>query len=119
MATQERSKESLYYFTSRRRHTRYWRDWSSDECSSDLAGGGEGSGVADGLGRRARRRRHVLAAQVAPRHAQVVQRRRDLLGTRRRLGRLHLPRADLLRPDRKSVVQGKGGDPGGRRIIKT
>src|SRR3712207_1274985 len=25
-------------FSSRRRHTRYWRDWSSDVCSSDLAG---------------------------------------------------------------------------------
>src|ERR1035437_6959063 len=23
-------------FASRRRHTRYWRDWSSDVCSSDL-----------------------------------------------------------------------------------
>src|SRR3712207_7810945 len=26
------------FFSSRRRHTRYWRDWSSDVCSSDLAG---------------------------------------------------------------------------------
>src|SRR3712207_9544887 len=26
-----------YFFSSRRRHTRYWRDWSSDVCSSDLA----------------------------------------------------------------------------------
>src|SRR5947209_3732556 len=26
--------------TSRRRHTRYWRDWSSDVCSSDLAENG-------------------------------------------------------------------------------
>src|SRR5947209_9952753 len=26
----------LYFFSSRRRHTRYWRDWSSDVCSSDL-----------------------------------------------------------------------------------
>src|SRR3712207_6854529 len=26
-----------FFFTSRRRHTRYWRDWSSDVCSSDLA----------------------------------------------------------------------------------
>src|SRR5258707_6405393 len=26
-------------FSSRRRHTRYWRDWSSDVCSSDLVGG--------------------------------------------------------------------------------
>src|SRR3712207_7461422 len=25
-------------FSSRRRHTRYWRDWSSDVCSSDLSG---------------------------------------------------------------------------------
>src|SRR5258707_4549955 len=24
-------------FSSRRRHTRYWRDWSSDVCSSDLS----------------------------------------------------------------------------------
>src|SRR3712207_3051120 len=27
----------FYFFSSRRRHTRYWRDWSSDVCSSDLA----------------------------------------------------------------------------------
>src|SRR3712207_1215425 len=27
-----------FFFSSRRRHTRYWRDWSSDVCSSDLAG---------------------------------------------------------------------------------
>src|SRR3712207_9426067 len=26
------------FFSSRRRHTRYWRDWSSDVCSSDLFG---------------------------------------------------------------------------------
>src|SRR5476651_1499863 len=38
-----------FFFSSRRRHTRYWRDWSSDVCSSDLVlatdalvmGGGE------------------------------------------------------------------------------
>src|SRR5947209_10638920 len=27
-----------FFFTSRRGHTRYWRDWSSDVCSSDLQG---------------------------------------------------------------------------------
>src|SRR5947209_1544464 len=27
---------NLIFFSSRRRHTRYWRDWSSDVCSSDL-----------------------------------------------------------------------------------
>src|SRR3712207_7169020 len=28
----------FFFFSSRRRHTRYWRDWSSDVCSSDLQG---------------------------------------------------------------------------------
>src|SRR3712207_4394809 len=27
---------TIFFFSSRRRHTRYWRDWSSDVCSSDL-----------------------------------------------------------------------------------
>src|SRR5215203_6824414 len=26
----------VFFFSSIRRHTRYWRDWSSDVCSSDL-----------------------------------------------------------------------------------
>src|SRR3712207_7027073 len=30
----------VFFFSSRRRHTRYWRDWSSDVCSSDLPGEG-------------------------------------------------------------------------------
>src|SRR5690606_40860707 len=29
----------LFFFSSRRRHTRFSRDWSSDVCSSDLSGG--------------------------------------------------------------------------------
>src|SRR3712207_9425245 len=29
---------SAFFFSSRRRHTIYGRDWSSDVCSSDLAG---------------------------------------------------------------------------------
>src|SRR5690606_39851434 len=28
----------LFFFSSRRRHTRFSRDWSSDVCSSDLVG---------------------------------------------------------------------------------
>src|SRR3712207_2239904 len=31
-----RSCLCVFFFSSRRRHTRYWRDWSSDVCSSDL-----------------------------------------------------------------------------------
>src|SRR5690606_40615232 len=30
---------SSFFFSSRRRHTRFSRDWSSDVCSSDLADG--------------------------------------------------------------------------------
>src|SRR5207245_800065 len=30
----------VFFFSSRRRHTRCYRDWSSDVCSSDLAGAG-------------------------------------------------------------------------------
>src|SRR2546430_5648047 len=30
----------FFFFSSRRRHTRFDCDWSSDVCSSDLAGGG-------------------------------------------------------------------------------
>src|SRR3712207_1020272 len=36
--------QSYFFFSSRRRHTRYWRDWSSDVCSSDLE---EREAVAD------------------------------------------------------------------------
>src|SRR6266511_4755701 len=32
---------SLFFFSSRRRHTIFSRDWSSDVCSSDLDVGGE------------------------------------------------------------------------------
>src|SRR3712207_6828398 len=47
----------IFFFSSRRRHTRYWRDWSSDVCSSDLdpargpfvqLGEGELAGPVDG-----------------------------------------------------------------------
>src|SRR5690606_40379753 len=31
----------LLFFSSRRRHTRFSRDWSSDVCSSDLSTGGD------------------------------------------------------------------------------
>src|SRR5690606_39677952 len=31
-----RTLSSFFFFSSRRRHTRFSRDWSSDVCSSDL-----------------------------------------------------------------------------------
>src|SRR3712207_7859492 len=43
-----------FVFSSRRRHTRYWRDWSSDVCSSDLVAeeGHLGEDVAEVVERR-------------------------------------------------------------------
>src|SRR5947209_18612841 len=47
----------FFFFSSRRRHTRYWRDWSSDVCSSDRGGDRRiwegGRWGAPGLGDRA------------------------------------------------------------------
>src|SRR5690625_6591939 len=40
----------FFFFSSRRRHTRWPRDWSSDVCSSDLVQGQPGE-VSVGLGR--------------------------------------------------------------------
>src|SRR2546428_5340719 len=39
----------IFFFSSRRRHTRSDRDWSSDVCSSDLLGF---AGIHDGSGNR-------------------------------------------------------------------
>src|SRR5690606_40309240 len=35
------TSKSLFFFSSRRRHTRFSRDWSSDVCSSDLVAAGD------------------------------------------------------------------------------
>src|ERR1041385_5969103 len=39
----------LFFFSSRRRHTRCSRDWSSDVCSSDLQGNWTVYNTANGL----------------------------------------------------------------------
>ena len=36
VCSESRTERDFFFFSSRRRHTRYWRDWSSDVCSSDL-----------------------------------------------------------------------------------
>src|SRR3712207_8723662 len=56
-----KNKEVLYFFfSSRRRHTRYWRDWSSDVCSSDLTVGQEFGGWASLLERDVQRLEAVM-----------------------------------------------------------
>src|SRR5690625_1187173 len=41
----------FFFFSSRRRHTRWPRDWSSDVCSSDLHHGGDHGALTRGQGR--------------------------------------------------------------------
>src|SRR3712207_6882340 len=84
----------LFFFSSRRRHTRYWRDWSSDVCSSDLPG----------------------ISVVAP--ADYRQARSALLATWDLPGPIYyrLGKDDKTRSEERRV--GKGVDLGGRRIIK-
>src|SRR3712207_7105688 len=87
----------VVFFSSRRRHTRYWRDWISDVCSPDLRfrlpGGGGAGELPEPAG-------HPSAPAG---------------------GRPHppgLPPPGPRREDWKSVGEGKRGDLGGRRIIK-
>src|SRR3712207_7934733 len=99
----------FFFFASRRRHTRYWRDWSSDVCSSDLdrrrvVGGQRLDRVLERLALVDRGARGADAHEVG---------RQPL---RRQLERRAGPGRGLV--DRKSVVQGKSVDLGGRRIIK-
>src|SRR5690606_40012170 len=51
-----------FFFSSRRRHTRFSRDWSSDVCSSDLAAAAPGRDAAA----RIRRASLVLLAGPEP-----------------------------------------------------
>src|SRR5690606_40604589 len=64
----------LFFFSSRRRHTRFSRDWSSDVCSSDLtelliqriAGRAQAEGRADDNPESVRNRLRVYTDQTAP-----------------------------------------------------
>src|SRR3712207_9114199 len=60
----------FFFFSSRSRHTRYWRDWSSDVCSPDLA---EDVALAgrSALVAQEQPRRHVLDVDDADRAVDV------------------------------------------------
>src|SRR5256886_3457202 len=57
------ARRSVFFFSSRRRHTRFDCDWSSDVCSSDLSGRGiELKETASGFRIQVRRE---LAAEIS------------------------------------------------------
>src|SRR6266542_5030429 len=86
----------VYFFSSRRRHTRCYRDWSSDVCSSDLLRAAERAvragrcGWSRGRSRGLRRRRSRLPwdrrrrRSAGPRAA--IEHRAALIATLRVLG---------------------------------
>src|SRR5262249_59340708 len=69
----------LFFFSSRRRHTRLVSDWSSDVCSSDLF-------VARGGGFRHGRKLVGLARLLAGAAERAAQRRLDGLRNRCEIG---------------------------------
>src|SRR5438445_1189624 len=94
----------FFFFSSRRRHTRYWRDWSSDVCSSDLAT------PAPPRRRRARQRMNganssfvALAADETVPASQLLRRPADIIGSAENAAhpKIPLPR-DLYGPNRKN-----------------
>src|SRR5208337_1074627 len=101
--------ESLwFFFSSRRRHTRYIGDWSSDVCSSEAE-----------LGQQ--RGEHVLPHRVA--RAGMVEPDRTLLPLwlealqeREVLGSDHLPRP-LGREARPAGEVSEGDLPGDREVV--
>src|SRR5438067_13185700 len=68
--------DTWFFFSSRRRHTRSKRDWSSDVCSSDLARAEQAGKIA-----------HRAVLQVAP-GAGEEQQPRGVALRQRRLGEI-------------------------------
>src|SRR5690606_41101190 len=94
----------IFFFSSRRRHTRFSRDWSSYVCSCDLEQHHGGAARRHGE-RVAHPLRRALREIAGGQHGGDRGKRARLL--RHGLGQ-----------DRKSVVKGKSVVLGGRRRIK-
>src|SRR2546430_16058507 len=109
----------LFFFSSRRRHTRFDCDWSSDVCSSDLRnrpaeGGGASRGGSSSWGTQYRESGAWDAPPGKDNGLYTPSKSPAAITIWRRGGR----RCPPTRADRKSGVEGKRVDLGGRRIIK-
>src|SRR2546422_6526139 len=98
----------VFFFSSRRRHTRCSRDWSSDVCSSDLAQ----------LLEHFQRGRVDLTAEMF-KELSASWKMLQNCGVCGEVTEWSFAEAPVeAEEDRKSVVEGKSVDLGGRRIIK-
>src|SRR5471032_3436882 len=66
----------VFFFSSRRRHTRSLCDWSSDVCSSDLSGFDQHEGAPHGPGRRSDEQRGLGRSEE---HTSELQSHHDLV----------------------------------------
>src|SRR5690606_40965409 len=101
----------LVFFASRRRHTRFARDWSSDVCSSDLtATGGRPETTTTRVGNIGG------ATPTTIQQDEIVRRVLSLIEQAARQPNVE----DAVRSalsDRKSGVEGKRGGRGGRQRL--
>src|SRR5690625_3938631 len=122
--------DSPLFYSSRRRHTRWPRDWSSDVCSSDLVPGLLGQGgqrILDGVAHRGLQQQVLDAVagqgqlgEDQQSHAVVVRllrRRADLCGVAGRVGKGHRDGAGS-HPDEVVAVDAgeRAGGTGFRRV---
>src|SRR5688572_32232565 len=91
-----------FFFSSRRRHTRFDCDWSSDVCSSDLGKGTFTNGFKGGV--KFCKTKHDAKEMAG-----------NMLGQTLVTAQTG-PAGRKVRSEERRV--GKSGDPGGRRIIK-
>src|SRR5690349_24021772 len=73
---------NLFFFSSRRRHTRSLRDWSSDVCSSDLSFGARVVAAVEDCAPsefRERLRDEARTRTRSEEHTSELQSRRDLV----------------------------------------
>src|SRR5206468_10068735 len=99
-----------FFFSSRRRHTRSDRDWSSDVCSSDLKNATSSPALCIGT--------CWPWAWPPPALCSSAFLFCALPPTSRLLPRPRPHPPEWHKADRKSVVQGKRGDRRGRRATK-
>src|SRR5947209_15896115 len=95
----------FFFFSSRRRHTRYWRDWSSDVCSSDLLGPKQSSAPLKSTGLVQQKIAFSLRALTTSDMLELTGARRSMLSSF----------ATSARSEERR--EGKSVDLGGRRII--
>src|SRR5207302_4766369 len=101
-----------FFFSSRRRHTRFSRDWSSDVCSSDLRSRGGASCAGRACATRTSSRSRPRAPSASP--LRTTPRTASSRSEERRVGKECRSRWST-EPERKRKERGEAGAQVSRR----